>query len=597
MQKEIIAMQKAPLKKSIFIKTILLFVIVVSPLYFLIFVISGQSRQLLMDYYSSSVQKQVSSYFSLLQQDLDRIEAMRTDLARDMDLMRIMQYSQEDFDYNTGYSINRTLDKMEGIAASSPNIEKITVIYPRLMRSLVVTQNTSYYHEIQSVRELPQLADYEILGNLYFRNNTFSLINPSYMKDYYENGTYLLEIQLSMDHLLQTLNSYNVVEEGCGMVHIHGKDDLLYLPRHQAYADALNAYFRNGPELQPMQTLSLLGEPHQLILQDFPAMGITYLQAIPIRQATRALDRSVTWYTVSTVLAVLGCFLYSLAVYVMLKKPMDVLVSAFHKVENENFQLIQADSFTGEFQYVFLSFNHMVHRIQDLIDVVYRQQLLNEKARLRQLQAQINPHFLYNSFYILRNWIKKGRYENAEQFCQMLSQYFNYLNQNYYNYGTLAQEVLHCQLYAKIQAIRFEPRIKIQFDELDHRYDNVVVPRLILQPLLENAFKYSLSEVEENGILQVSFRYYPKFIDVIVEDSGYPGMDVQAHLEKIHTIFQKSGSPSEASALLNIQQRIHLFTSAPECGLTFSVSELGGLKVTLTLLIEQEKQDDECSDC
>ena len=83
-----------------------------------------------------------------------------------------------------------------------------------------------------------------------------------------------------------------------------------------------------------------------------------------------------------------------------------------------------------EFSYVYSGFNDMEDRLKHLIDEVYIQTNLAQRAQLKQLQAQINPHFLYNSFFTLSRRIKRQDYENAEEFAKHLGNYFRYLTRS-----------------------------------------------------------------------------------------------------------------------------------------------------------------------
>ena len=112
-----------------------------------------------------------------------------------------------------------------------------------------------------------------------------------------------------------------------------------------------------------------------------------------------------------------------------------------------------------EFGQLYDGFNRMKERIGKLIDEVYVQTSLAQRAQLKQLQAQINPHFLYNSFFILSRRIKRGDYDNAVEIAEHLGDYFRFLTRNESDYIPLRREVEHAQSYAAVQAARFVDRI------------------------------------------------------------------------------------------------------------------------------------------
>lgn len=147
----------------------------------------------------------------------------------------------------------------------------------------------------------------------------------------------------------------------------------------------------------------------------------------------------------------------------------------------------------------------MEDQISRLIDEVYVQTNLAQRAQLKQLQAQINPHFLYNSFFVLSRRVKRHDFENAQELAKHLGNYFQFLARNESDFVMLRQEVEHAKSYAAIQGTRFISRLSIEFGELPVECEGILVPRLILQPLLENAFEHGLENKMKDGILKVSF--------------------------------------------------------------------------------------------
>ncbi|MCX7657034.1 MAG: histidine kinase, partial [Treponemataceae bacterium] len=145
-----------------------------------------------------------------------------------------------------------------------------------------------------------------------------------------------------------------------------------------------------------------------------------------------------------------------------------------------------------EFGYLFHSFNRMVDKLDELVNQVYVAKILAQKAELKQLQAQINPHFLYNSFFTLQRTIIGEDIDKAALYAEKLGSYFKYITRNRQEEVALEKEVEHARIFTDIQSMRFSRRIKIEFGCLPEECRDWIVPRLILQPLLENAFEHGL---------------------------------------------------------------------------------------------------------
>ena len=145
--------------------------------------------------------------------------------------------------------------------------------------------------------------------------------------------------------------------------------------------------------------------------------------------------------------------------------------------------------------------------------------MMVQRAELKQLQSQINPHFLYNSFFILHSMAKVGDLERIEEFTLMIGEYFRFITRNGEDFVALEDETRHSRMYTEIQKLRFSRRIKVQFGDLPEGLERVRVPKLIFQPIIENAYEHSLERTEE-GCLSVAFHRTGGFLQIIVENSG-----------------------------------------------------------------------------
>lgn len=231
----------------------------------------------------------------------------------------------------------------------------------------------------------------------------------------------------------------------------------------------------------------------------------------------------------------------------IIHKPLSTLTGAFEKVKEGNLDEHIYHGTNDEFTYLYQAFNDMEDRLKQLINEVYVQKNLIQNAQMKQLQAQINPHFLYNSFFTLSRRIKRQDYENAEEFAKHLSNYFKYLTRDGSDYIPLRQEVEHAKSYAAIQQSRFSDRVQVIFEELPEECENLIVPRLILQPLLENSFGHGLENKVSDGILHISFKAKNERIKIKVEDNGEEAdeMDIQRMQESL-----EEQEPDEVTGIL-----------------------------------------------
>jgi two-component system sensor histidine kinase YesM len=230
----------------------------------------------------------------------------------------------------------------------------------------------------------------------------------------------------------------------------------------------------------------------------------------------------------------------------------------------------------------------MASALENLFELNYKQQLLTQRAELRQLQAQINPHFLHNSFFILYRMAKDEDFDNITVFLTYLSDYYRFITRNAQADVKLSSEVTHAYNYARIQQVRFGRRIKMTLEELPQDFADVMVPRLILQPVLENAFDHGLKDVAENGQVNVTFWRENDTIKIAVENNGAPLSDEE--LADMNQKLNVTDDLQECTGIINIHRRLRL-KFGQGSGLKISHGSMGGLKVEIVMKISQNPFD------
>lgn len=264
-------------------------------------------------------------------------------------------------------------------------------------------------------------------------------------------------------------------------------------------------------------------------------------------------------------------------------RPLEVLlVDAFGQIKRSNFSYRIPLPGKGEvFRNLYENFNYMAERIDVLISRELKQQILINQANFKHLQAQINPHFMYNSYFLLYRLIKKRDIEGSLVVCENLGNFFQYITRDSGDSKSLEEEIRHARSYAVIQAYRFQNKIQIDFPELPEKYGYVEVPRLIVQPLIENVFKYVVGDLdeEEEVQLRVSYEENEEDLLVIVENSGSISDEM---LKQIQTRIEQPEEGAEVTALVNINSRLNLFFKQ-KSSLAIRKSSLGGLKIILYL--------------
>lgn len=296
------------------------------------------------------------------------------------------------------------------------------------------------------------------------------------------------------------------------------------------------------------------------------------------------------------VLAIASAVMFSMYTERLINKPLRRLYEAFQNLQGGNMEVRVSHSSGDEFEYIYEGFNHMVQELQRMIEEVYEQKNLADRAELKQLQTQISPHFLYNSFFLFSGRVGRGDYEGAGELADYLGIYFRYLTRNTSDIVELASEMEHAEAYARIQESRFSSRLQLIWEPLPESAGRIKVPRLIIQPILENAYKHGLEDKAEDGILRVRYACDEEngIFCIFIEDNG--NADEQA-IRRIQDRLS-ADYKGEVTGIINIHRRLTIYFKQ-EGGLLVSKSEMGGVLVTIKLPYEtgDRKSNDPTADC
>lgn len=210
------------------------------------------------------------------------------------------------------------------------------------------------------------------------------------------------------------------------------------------------------------------------------------------------------------------------------------------------------------------TFNKMTGEIQHLVDQVYREQRDKRKFESAALQAQINPHFLYNTLSSVNALIKMNRSDDAFRMIRSIGQFYRTALSNGKNLIPLRTEAENIENYIQIQKMRYADKIDYEID-FEEDISDVLIVKLTLQPIVENAIYHGVKTLPGQG--RISIRGYREGEDVVicVRDNGV-GMDEET-VRKI--LDPRSEHDKDSFGLYNIRQRLQLYFGT-EYGLSIS---------------------------
>ena len=290
-----------------------------------------------------------------------------------------------------------------------------------------------------------------------------------------------------------------------------------------------------------------------------------------------------TMGTVSLALSGLGlvlCLFISGALSRSIGQPVSLLDKAMAKVKKGDLSIRIRTNRQDELGRLTESFNQMTGDLQKYLDDTVQKQKDLNKTTLKLYQTQLNPHFLYNTLDSI-HWlaVKNRDYAVGEQ-LEALSAIFRHVLNRGEECVTIASEVEFIRNYMAIMESRFGRRVKIQI-QTEPGLEQVLIPKLIIQPLVENGILHGLEPKKEGGTILITIEVQGDNLVIAVEDDGV-GADEAEITEKMKN--RESGK--DTFALKNIDDRIKLrYGSA--YGLCFESKPGKGTRVLVMMPLEQ----------
>lgn len=278
-------------------------------------------------------------------------------------------------------------------------------------------------------------------------------------------------------------------------------------------------------------------------------VGVSFVQEI-ITDNLREIARLLALAAIAIVAATLAVsFLFSR----VLSRPIHDLISAMAQFEKnaDNF-VYEPVSGVREVQNLSSSFAHMVRKIQQLMATVRAEEVNLRKTELRALQAQINPHFLYNTLDSISWMCERGKNQEAVVMVNALAQLFRISISKGHELIPIRSEVQHAKSYLQIQSVRYKDQFSYRF-EVDESCLDYLCNKITLQPIIENAIYHGINGLVDEGEIVIRIESQGDDILATVEDNGV-GMEK----EQIDAIFRRSDSKS-GIGIKNVNDRLKIW--------------------------------------
>ncbi|OMF34558.1 two-component sensor histidine kinase [Paenibacillus sp. FSL H8-0548] len=398
----------------------------------------------------------------------------------------------------------------------------------------------------------------------------------------------MIKLDLRLELFQQITSNYQAGELGHLLV-VNDQQELYYEQNIEMPSSVTQEIIRTLPAHEMNTRMSIEGQRYLVVTNHSEFLSLKVVSMIPLKVL---LSKSIALRNFTFVIAFV-CLVFSglLALFFsnQLSKPLKILKNKMRLVEQGKFNtnLVINVVSNDEFGQLARGFNRMTEEIEYLINEVYKIGLKEKEAELAALLSRINPHFIYNTLESINMMAIRHQAYDVSDMVSAFGNLLRYSVDKHDRMVQLQEELQSLQSYVKIQKIRYGERLNVIF-EVEEELLGMPIPKLLLQPLVENAIYHGLGEHGEGGTVWVSAVLFEKDILLTVSDNG-KGLseeDIQALRSSLYIpIIHVDGmGMGRGMALRNINDRMVLMFGK-DYAIDIDGGEGKGAAFTLTIPI------------
>lgn len=565
-------------KLTIFQKIILLIVLLLLPIFLLYLYSNTVSMTVLKNEIQSSMQRRLSFLQSRLDIQLNNVVRSAFQLCSDPTLKLFPNIS----DYENYFDVITFKKHLEErIAIQSTTLDwpvQISVFFPKVQQ--VISTDSSVLYEDDYLSNyvanswIPRkMTDAEpMIFNFYFY-----AVNPYNGYSQPTKADVVVEIKYSDKNIVNMLDDYKKTGQSDPFIY-HKEYGVIQNSRADSKLVSEVAVQLDQQVLKDSDSFlaDLNGSSYLVYYIRSTAFDGVLVDYVPVQQILAPITKSNYLFYASIFLLLLMSLLAAFMLYRNVQIPIGKMMKGLQKVKQGDFSARIENTKNEEFKYAFQCFNEMAEQIQQLIKEVYLEQLTTRDAQLKQMQSQINPHFLYNCLYYIVNMTRLGKDEAVDKMATNLGEYFKYTTRLEKQDASLEEEIRLIVNYLEIQILRMN-RFHYTID-IPEEMLTLEIPRLLLQPVVENAVVHGVEPKVGIGHIRISGKAVGSTMEISVEDDG-----IGVSEEKLQELSQQLKMPMDSHmgyGIWNVNQRL-ILRYGEGSGISYSRAESGGLMVKL----------------
>lgn len=322
---------------------------------------------------------------------------------------------------------------------------------------------------------------------------------------------------------------------------------------------------------------AVMEQKHRVIFHaaqdDYNMGGYALMQQSLLQKNQNALNRSLI--LIGAVMC-LSAVVLALWVSRGLTRPLERITKTVIRIKGGETELRIHELPGDEIGKLGQNFNEMLDQIEGLIAREYEAQLSTNRAKYHALQAQINPHFLYNTLETMSSIAELQECYEVSTLCLSLSNLFRYSLDMKNPFSTVSKEIVHLKNYIYVMNVRMRSEVNYSF-EIDPEVLQDTLPRISIQPLVENAINHGLKNARGEKNIMIGAHAEAEQLVITVEDNG-----VGISKEKLQDLLTADSEQNASIGLTNIHSRMKMLYGA-EYGVVIKSEEGKGTKVSLRI--------------
>ncbi|MFC0216428.1 sensor histidine kinase [Paenibacillus chartarius] len=574
-------------------KVMLLIFALMTPIIALYMYSNQTSINVVEDQINIANQNRLSHFLGSIEETMEQVSVYANIVTKDPDFTELAANAAVVSGYDYSAMVDSVERKLGLFSLSTSWMNRISVYFPAMKLGLSSQGSIPYDETYLSTG---------ITTNWTLRNVTVSgipkraftrhFVGPSSGVTDLGKTSIIVEVDLMEDNIVSLLNRFKTQGNNDPFLFRAGEGGgsgtyLLNASSDEAMVKELLRSVDVGTDggVGKRKLIELAGKEYLVYALTSKKLGWTLVDYVPLEDILEPVTRYKNLFTATSVLLLLGGAICAFFLYIQVQVPIRLLTQSIHQVKKGQFSTRIVERANNEFRKLILQFNDMAAQIQHLVEKVYLEEIRSKEAVMKQLQSQINPHFLYNSLAFIVSMARLGRTEPIVSMGHSLADYYRYTTRNDEMVTTLEEEVKFVSAYVDIMNYQLG---KIAYTaDIAPSMRRLPIPRLLIQPVVENAIVHGLEPKPGGGSIRLEAVEETVCFRIIVTDEGV-GMPEEALLRLRGQLAEpeKGDAVARSYGLWNVHERLRYFFGN-DASLSVDNVASGGFRVVLIWSKEQ----------